>query len=206
PTPLCPPVRWGQLREYHAATARMLRTIGARLVLTDRRLHSVLGQTIESAGLDLGCHTAEVLESERDPELDERARADQIGLIQFSSGSTTEAKAVALSHGQLMAQCAALTTLMPAQDETTHVGASWLPLYHDMGLIGCLLTAVYYGRSKLVLIPAEHFSARPRLWLRAVSRHRALVSPAPNFAYRMCLQPGRDQEMVGADAPCWPYG
>jgi len=205
PTPLCPPVRWGQLREYHAVTARMLRTIGARLVLTDRRLHKVLGQTIESAGLDLTCHTADVLESERDGELDERARADQIGLIQFSSGSTTDAKAVALSHGQLMAQCAALTALMPAQDETTHVGASWLPLYHDMGLVGCLLTAVYYGHSRLVLIPPEHFAARPGLWLRAISRHQAVVAPAPNFAYGMCLKRVRDEEMVGVDLSCWRY-
>ncbi len=205
PAPLYPPVRLGRLPEYHAATARMLRTIGARLVLTDRRIHKLLGRTIERARPELGCHTADLLESERHGELDEGARADQVGLIQFSSGSTVDPKAVALSHAQLTAQCAALMALMPARDETTHVGVSWLPLYHDMGLIGCLLTAVYYGRAKIVLIPPERFLARPGLWLRAISRHRGVVSPAPNFAYAMCLKRVKDEEMAGADLSCWRY-
>jgi acyl-CoA synthetase (AMP-forming)/AMP-acid ligase II len=205
PAPLYPPVRLGRLPEYHGATARMLRTIGARLVLTDRRIHRLLGQTIERARPELGCHVVDVLERERHGEFEERVRADQIGLIQFSSGATVDPKAVALSHGQLMAQCAALMALMPAQDPTPQVGVSWLPLYHDMGLIGCLLTAVAYGRSRMVLIRPEHFPVRPGLWLRAISRHRAVVSPAPNFAYAICLTRVRDEEMTGVDLSDWRY-
>ncbi len=205
PAPLYPPARLGRLPEYHATTARMLRTIGARLVLTDRRIHKLLDQSIERARPELGCHVVDVLEQERPGELEERARADQIGLIQFSSGATVDPKAVALSHGQLMAQCAALMALMPARDTTPQVGVSWLPLYHDMGLIGCLLTAVGYGRSRIVLIRPEHFPVRPGLWLRAISRHRAVVSPAPNFAYAICLQRVKDEEMTGADLSCWRY-
>jgi acyl-CoA synthetase (AMP-forming)/AMP-acid ligase II len=205
PAPLYPPVRLGRLPEYHAATARMLRTIGARLVLTDRRIHKLLGQTIERARPELGCHIVDLLETERHGEVEERVRTDQIGLIQFSSGSTVDPKAVALSHGQLMIQCTALMALMPARDETPQVGVSWLPLYHDMGLIGCLLTAVCYGRSRMVLIRPEHFPVRPGLWLRAISRHRAVVSPAPNFAYAICLTRVKDEEMAGADLSCWRY-
>ncbi len=202
PAPLSPPVRLGRLPVSHAATARMLRAIGARLVITARRIQRLLGQTIERARPELGCHTADELESEHHGELDE---ADQVGLVQFSSGSTVDPKAVVLSHGQLMAQCAALLTLMPLRDDTPQVGVCWLPLYHDMGLIGCLLTAVCYGRSRLALIPPEQFLTRPGLWLRAISRHRAVVSPAPNFAYAMCLKRVKDEEMAGADLSSWRY-
>jgi acyl-CoA synthetase (AMP-forming)/AMP-acid ligase II len=205
PAPLYPPVRLGRLPEYHAATARMLHAIGARLVLTDRRIHKLLGQTIERARPELGCHLVDLLENERHGELEEPVRPDQLGLIQFSSGSTVDPKAVALSHGQLMAQCAALMALMPPRADTPQVGVSWLPLYHDMGLIGCLLTAVGYGRSRVVLIRPEHFPVRPGLWLRAIARHRAVVSPAPNFAYALCLKRVKDEEMTGADLSCWRY-
>jgi acyl-CoA synthetase (AMP-forming)/AMP-acid ligase II len=104
-----------------------------------------------------------------------------------------------------MTQCAALMALMPAPDEMPQVGVCWLPLYHDMGLIGCLLSAVYYGRSRLVLMRPEQFLLKPALWLRAISRHRAGVSPAPNFAYAMCLKRIKDEEMAGADLSCWRY-
>ena len=70
---------------------------------------------------------------------------------------------------------------------------TWLPLYHDMGLIGCLLEAMYYP-GNLVLLPPELFLVRPALWLRALSRHRGIVSPAPNFAYGLCLKRIRDED------------
>jgi len=205
PVPLYPPVRLGRLAEYHAATARMIRIIGARLVLTDKRIRRLLGQAMERSQPELGCHTVDVLERESHGEVEERARTDQIGLIQFSSGSTAAPRAVALSHGQLMTQCAALMALMPAPDEVPQVGVCWLPLYHDMGLIGCLLSAVCYGRSRLVLIRPEQFLLKPALWLRAISRHRARVSPAPNFAYAICLKRIKDEEMAGADLSSWRY-
>jgi fatty-acyl-CoA synthase len=206
PAPLGPPTRLGRQAEYHVSTARMLTTIGARLVLTDRRIHGRLGPTLERARPELGCHAADdVLQGESHRELDEDVPADQIGLIQFSSGSTAEPRAVALSHRQLMAQCAALQAVMPPRDEVAQVGVCWLPLHHDMGLIGCLLSAVAYGRARLVLIRPEHFLLRPGLWLRAISRHHAVVSPAPSFAYGLCLERVRDDEMAGADLSGWRY-
>jgi fatty-acyl-CoA synthase len=205
PAPLYPPVRLGRMPEYHASTARMLETIDARLVLTDTRIRKLLGQAIEQARPELGCHTVELLGRDGHGEIDEAVRGDQVGLIQFSSGATADPKAVALSHGQLLAQCAALMAVMPPRDGVSQVGVSWLPLYHDMGLIGCLLSAVCYGRSKIVLIHPGHFLARPGLWLRAISRHRAVVSPAPNFAYAMCLTRVRDDELASADLSGWRY-
>ena len=132
------------------------------------------------------------------------AHPDALALVQFSSGSTVDPKAVALTHRQLLAQCAVLHALMHEQPGNTRVGASWLPLYHDMGLIGCLLSAVYHP-GRLVLIAPEHFLAKPALWLRAIARHRAFISPAPNFAYSLCARRVRDKDLAGVDLSCWRF-
>jgi acyl-CoA synthetase (AMP-forming)/AMP-acid ligase II len=131
-------------------------------------------------------------------------RPEALALIQFSSGSTVDPKPVALRHAHLMAQLAALEAELPPPTDVTPVGVCWLPLYHDMGLIGCLLSAVYYP-GRMVLIPPEVFLARPALWLRALSRHRGFVSPAPNFAYGLCLKRVKDAEMEGVDLSHWRH-
>ena len=82
---------------------------------------------------------------------------------------------------------------------------SWLPLYHDMGLIGCVITALERPGS-MTLIPPELFLARPAVWLRAISRYRATVSVAPNFGYGLCVEKIRDDELDGVDLSSWRIG
>ncbi|MBK7860098.1 MAG: AMP-binding protein [Archangiaceae bacterium] len=203
PVPLYPPVRLGRMDEYVRTTARMLELTQARAVLSDRRVRLLLGGAVERARPDLGCPTvAELLEGSNASE--SSVTPDALGLIQFSSGSTVDPKPVALTHANLMAQVAMLRQVMPEIDPTRDRGVSWLPLYHDMGLIGCLLEAVYYP-GDLVLLPPEAFLARPALWLRAISRHHGGVSPAPNFAYGLCLKRVRDEDLEGVDLSCWKY-
>ena len=199
PVPLYPPVRLARLDEYQVATVRMLRAVGARLLVTDGRVRPILGEVVEQAGCD-AVSVEQLLGAEPGIELD--SEPDALGLIQFSSGSTVDPKAVALTHAQLLAQCEALWRVMRECPGNTGVGAMWLPLYHDMGLIGCLLSAAYYP-GRLVLIAPEHFLAKPALWLRAIARHRAFISPAPNFAYAVCAKRVRDADIAGLDLSCW---
>jgi acyl-CoA synthetase (AMP-forming)/AMP-acid ligase II len=203
PVPLYPPVRLGRLEEYHRSTARMLEVSGAALVLTDGKVRLLLGASVAAARPRLGCHTVEeVARGDEDGEVPGSPEA--LALIQFSSGSTVDPKPVALRHSHLVAQLAALEAELPKPEDRAPVGVSWLPLYHDMGLIGCLLSAVYYPGG-MVLIPPEVFLARPALWLRALSRHRAFVSPAPNFAYGLCLKRVKDAELEGVDLSGWRH-
>jgi fatty-acyl-CoA synthase len=203
PVPLYPPVRLGRMDEYARSTGRMLGVVGARVVLTDRRIRLLLGKALEFAPPELGCPTVfELMNSDR--ELSIETDPDALGLIQFSSGSTVDPKPVALTHFNLVSQLAALKALMPTREGTHEKGVSWLPLYHDMGLIGCLLVAVYWP-GELVLLPPEAFLARPAIWLRALSRHRATISPAPNFAYGLCLKRVRDEDLTGVDLSHWTY-
>ncbi|NBD12569.1 fatty acyl-AMP ligase [Corallococcus silvisoli] len=203
PVPLYPPVRLGRLEEYHRSTARMLQLTGAVVVLTDTRVRLLLGPSVEQARPPLGCHTVDAV-MHGDEDLEVEVTPDALGLIQFSSGSTVDPKPVALTHGALVAQVAALEVAMPLSPGVMPVGVSWLPLYHDMGLIGCVLAALYYPGS-LVLIPPEVFLAKPALWLRALSRHRGFVSPAPNFAYGLCLKRVKDADLQGVDLSAWMH-
>lgn len=200
PVPLYPPVRLGRLDEYHRRTAAMIRASGAVTVLAEPRVRRILGETIARSGARHGCRTLEGLPrgSYRRP----AARDEDLALVQFSSGTTVEPKPVALSHRAILAQARVLNSLWPDTATVTHRGASWLPLYHDMGLIGCVVPALE-RRADLTLLPPEAFVTRPALWLRAISRARATISPAPSFAYSLCVHKIGDEELEGVDLSCW---
>lgn len=200
PVPLYPPVRFGRLAEYHRQTSTMLRAADARLVLADRLVRRVLGETVELAGLELGCRTLGDLPTAELRKV--RIEPSDLGLVQFSSGTTVDPKPVALSHRALLAQTRILNRLWPEVSDERPTGVTWLPLYHDMGLIGCILPALDLP-SEMTLIGPEVFVARPAIWLRALSRYRAMISPAPNFAYGLCTTKVRDEEMDGVDLSHW---
>lgn len=209
PVPLSPPVRLGKLDEYHTRTAQMLRACDARMVLTDRRIRRLLGRTAERARPPLGCHALEDLGIDLDAEPAGALSApapDDLAFVQFSSGTTALPKPVALTHAQVLANVdailAAMTGAHPQGPELTHAGVSWLPLYHDMGLVGCVLVAVSHP-GDLTLIPPEVFVARPASWLQAISTYRGTISPAPNFAYALCAERVTDEELVGVDLSSW---
>ncbi len=211
PVPLYPPVRLGRLDEYRARTAAMLRAAGARLVLADRRVYRVLGEVARDARPALGCRVLETRDNDAPPGWDTARRApaaapaanpDDLALVQFSSGTTVDPKPVALTHRALVAQVQLLNSFWPDADGVRHSGVSWLPLYHDMGLIGCVLAALERPGT-LTLVPPELFVARPAAWLQTISRYRASVSPAPTFGFSVALQRIRDEDLEGVDLSCW---
>jgi fatty-acyl-CoA synthase len=199
PVPLYPPVRLGRLADYHASTAALLTAARAKLVLSDARTHRLLGEVARLSRVELGVREVSSLPEGVFSRV--AVRPEALGVIQFSSGSTASPKPVGLSHGNLVAQLETLRQHVAPTGET-RVGVSWLPLYHDMGLIGALLSAVYLP-GKLVLLSPQDFLVNPSLWLRAVSRHRGFISPAPNFAYALCLKRVKDEELAGVDLSSW---
>lgn len=200
PVPLYPPVRLGRLEEYHRRTSAMLRRAGARLVLADARVKRILGPAVLGARPALGCRRLDELPRGRHRPV--TVAADDLGLVQFSSGTTVEPKPVALSHRALISQVRLLNALWPDPDTIVHSGASWLPLYHDMGLVGCLLVALEHPGTLTLMSPLD-FIARPALWLRTISRFGATISVAPSFAYALCTRRVRDEDMEGVDLAAW---
>ncbi len=212
PVPLYPPVRLGRLDEYHRRTAAMLKAAGTRLVMTETRIKRLLGPTVATARPYLGCCTLDDLPTVEKSAVAELTASvemgpDDLALVQFSSGTTVAPKPVALSHRAILAQARILNSFWPETSELEgeglrHSGVSWLPLYHDMGLIGCIFPAIGL-KTVLTLIGPEVFVARPAVWLRALSRYQATVSPAPNFAYGLCVEKIRDEELEGVDLSNW---
>jgi acyl-CoA synthetase (AMP-forming)/AMP-acid ligase II len=205
PVPLYPPVRLGRMDEYQRRTARMLGVTQARLVLADPRVRRILGEAVAAARPRLGCRTVDEVRGPTQ-ESDEAFQSDpsDLALVQFSSGTTVDPKPVALSHRALVAQTEIIKSFWRDEPGLRHSGVSWLPLYHDMGLIGCIIPSLARD-SAITLLGPELFVARPALWLRAISRWKASISPAPNFAYGLCLSRVTDEDMDGVDLSGWRH-
>jgi fatty-acyl-CoA synthase len=200
PVPLYPPLRLGKLDEFHRRTTAMLKVVNAAMVVTDERIRRFVGVAVATSAPPLGCVTASSLGAPISGAVE--VAADDIAVIQFSSGTTNDPKPVALTHANLLSNLATLERYIAADGARPVVGVTWLPLYHDMGLIGNLLSA-FYVPGKLVLLPPELFVAVPGAWLRAVSRHRGTITAAPSFAFGLCLKRIRDDELEGVDLSSW---
>lgn len=124
-----------------------------------------------------------------------RATPDQLALIQYTSGSTGSPKGVMLSHQHLASNLASYSDYLGNAGPTL---AMWLPQYHDMGLIGGLLTAAYRGQHCVYMSPVA-FLRRPARWLRAISDYSATYTGAPNFAFELCVRRIRPEECEALD-------
>ena len=202
PVPLYPPVRLGRLEEFHARTKRMLEVCGARVLLSDARVSRLLGVAVARARVPLGCRQVAEVRARGAGGFIHEGDGSDLAVVQFSSGTTVDPKPVALTHRAVLANAEAIDTFLPEGGPHPQQGVTWLPLYHDMGLIGCLVLSIAHP-GPLALLGPELFLARPALWLRAISRHHATVSPAPNFAYGLCLKRVQDEELKGCDLSSW---
>jgi len=127
------------------------------------------------------------------------ARED-VAFLQYTSGSTSAPKGVIVTHGNLLENLEMIRVAFGNTRRSTYV--AWVPFYHDMGLVLNVLESFYLGALYVVLSPTS-FVQRPLMWLRAISRYRAEVSSAPNFAFDLCVSRFRAEQLEGVDLSCW---
>jgi acyl-CoA synthetase (AMP-forming)/AMP-acid ligase II len=127
-------------------------------------------------------------------------RPEDIAFLQYTSGSTSDPKGVAVSHSNLLANLEMIRVSLGNTKRSTHV--NWVPLYHDMGLILNALEALYVG-ALCVLMAPNAFMQRPLNWIRAIHSYRAEVACGPNFGYDLCVGRYRADQMDGIDLSSW---
>ena len=200
PVPIYPAASAAQLEEHVRRQARILRNAGAVAMITDPEILGI--------GRLLKAHVPELKRVASVDELSVGAAPgagftvgpDSIAMLQYTSGSTGDPKGVVLTHRNLLANIRTMGRSIRVADPDVFV--SWLPLYHDMGLIGAWLGTLYFGRPLVVMSPL-HFLARPERWLWAIHRHRATLSAGPNFAYELCVKRIADADLEGLDLSSW---
>jgi fatty-acyl-CoA synthase len=201
PVPIYPPLGLGQLQGYLDNTRHIVAKSGARALVTSSKIKRLLG-TVQASSPALDQVVAvegirESLETLRP----EKVTLDDIAFLQFTSGSTSRPKGVSVTHGNLATNIHCILDMgLSANDGD--VGVSWLPLYHDMGLIGFVLAPLMQALS-IVFLPPLLFLKRPISWFQAFTRHRGTISYAPNFAYALCLKRIREKDLEGIDLSSW---
>ena len=216
PVPLYPPARPSQLEDHLKRIAGILLNAQARVLVTVDRakpLAHLLRAQVEAlrsvvtvADLSLA-HAAPPNAPAAPPAAPPAAAfarpaiaSSDVAFLQYTSGSTGDPKGVILTHANLLANLRAMWRASQISRDDTFV--SWLPLYHDMGLIGACLGALTIG-FRVVLMSPLAFLARPARWLETIHTHRGTVSAAPNFAYELCLNKLVDSDLDRLDLSCW---
>jgi acyl-CoA synthetase (AMP-forming)/AMP-acid ligase II len=202
PVPLYPPARLTTIEDHMTRHVGILRSAGATLMITipeAKALAWLLRAQVESLHAVL---MPADLEGSGEGFAPVHGKPGDIGFLQYTSGSTGSPKGVVLSHANLLVNVRAMGAAVSAN--ASDVFISWLPLYHDMGLIGGCFTTMVLGFPVVLMSPLA-FLARPGSWMRAIHRHRGTISGGPNFSYELCLRRVADGEMEGIDLSSWRF-
>jgi 1-acyl-sn-glycerol-3-phosphate acyltransferase len=200
PVPIYPPLRLDRLEEYAKRQSAILSNAGVVLLVTIARARPVASLLKPAVPTLRDVVTADELAASGAPVSGPEGEAGDPAFVQYTSGSTGQPKGVLLTHANLLANIRAIAAGLEMQP--VDVGVSWLPLYHDMGLIGSWLNCLHNGLP-LTLLPPTAFLARPERWLWAIHERRATLSAAPNFAYELCARRIADASIEGLDLSSW---
>ncbi|WED43000.1 AMP-binding protein [Legionella cardiaca] len=201
PVPIYPPFRPGEIEEYAKREAKILQNAQARILITftqAKNLSKILGTFIPSLKEVITLKNLQTTDVSP-PNLS--INLNDIALIQYTSGSTGDPKGVTLTHANILANIRAIGKSVVIQP--TDVCISWLPLYHDMGLM-TWLASLYFGIPVTILSPLT-FLARPERWLWTIHYHRGTLSGGPNFAYELCVKKINLKDIEGLDLSSWRF-
>ncbi len=196
PVPIYPPARASQIEDHLRSQATILANAGATIIIAPPALRAaaaLLRTLVDSLAI---VASIDALPEAAGTGLPRIEQPEEMALLQYTSGSTGAPKGVVLSHANILANIRAMGAAMGAT--ASDVFVSWLPLYHDMGLIGAWLGSLYYA-APLVVMPPQSFLLRPERWLWAIHHHRGTLSAAPNFAFELCVRNIDDAAIEGLD-------
>jgi acyl carrier protein len=196
PVPIYPPVRRSQLEDHLRRHSGILNNCVASMLISMPEA-KVIAQLLKSqVGSLRDVITVEELASQTMQFLPPAISASDIAFLQYTSGSTGNPKGVVLTHANLLANVRVMGEAVKADSNDTFI--SWLPLYHDMGLIGAWFGSLYFAVVLVVMSPLS-FLTRPQRWLWAIHQYRGTLTASPNFGYELCLKRITDTDIQGLD-------
>jgi fatty-acyl-CoA synthase len=204
PVPLYPPLSLGKLDSYIDTLVSILTRAEPKAIVTTSKVQQVLWSGLSRVRSIHGVITAEELKLEA-PEGVSQAPAevtdDDLAFLQFTSGSTSTPKGVVVTHGNLRANAWAIMRDGLKTDSDVDHGVSWLPLYHDMGLIGFVISPMFH-KVQVTFIPTLAFVRTATLWLETMHRVRGTLTFAPNFAYALAAKRTKPEQLARWDLSC----
>jgi acyl-CoA synthetase (AMP-forming)/AMP-acid ligase II len=202
PVPIYPPLGLGQLQGYLDNTRHIVAKSGARALVTSSTIKRLLGTVQASCPALEQVVAVEGIRESLEALKPEKITVDDVAFLQFTSGSTSRPKGVSVTHLNLAMNIHYIMELGLKVNPEHDVGVSWLPLYHDMGLIGFVLTPLMQA-IPCVFLPPLLFLKRPVSWFQAITRHKGTIAYAPNFAYALCSKRIREKDLEGIDLSSW---
>lgn len=198
PVPIYPPARILQLKEHLLRHRAILNNAAITALITTEEAKPV-ARLLESqvTSLTQVLTLKELYHQPKECYQPVVAKPEDIAFLQYTSGSTGNPKGVVLTHANLLANINAIGKALRIKGDRDVV-VSWLPLYHDMGLIGVWLTCMFFMAPVVIMSPLA-FLSRPSRWLWAIHRYRATLTTAPNFAYELCLKRIGAEDLEGLD-------
>jgi fatty-acyl-CoA synthase len=200
PVPIYPQLSFKNIDSYHDTLGHIAHASGAQMLLTTSTTKPFVDPIAQRA------QTLRAIVTIDDLAGDAQAAAvsvspDDLAFLQFTSGSTSRPKGVMVSHGNLAANAEAFMIHGLRRDEATDKGVSWLPLYHDMGLIGFVVGPLFTN-VPCVFLPTASFVRSPRSWLDKIHQHRGTITYAPTFAYALTAKRLKEKELEALDLSC----
>lgn len=203
PVPIYPPVRPSQIEDHMHRQMGILENAQAAMLITlpeVQTLARLLQPQVPTLRHVVTMRDLEGVDNTPSDGARTAVEAEDIAFLQYTSGSTGNPKGVILTHTNLLANIRAM--MQAAAVTPQDVFVSWLPLYHDMGLIGAWLGSLYQAFHFVIMSPLA-FLTRPQRWLEAIHRHRGTLSGGPNFAYELCTRRILDDDIAGYDLSSW---
>jgi fatty-acyl-CoA synthase len=200
PVPIYPHLTFKNIEGYHNTLAHIANASSAAMILTTAATRPFIDPVLPRLPALRLVATVDELAGDAG-RVERNVIPDDLAFLQFTSGSTSRPKGVMVTHGNLAANAEAFMIHGVDRDPSVDKGVSWLPLFHDMGLVGFVVGPLF-SNVPCVLLPTASFVRSPRLWLEKIHKHRGTITYAPNFAYALVAKRLKEKDVEGLDLSC----
>lgn len=196
--PMYPPVALGKVESYVKNVEHIVHSSGAKALLISKQVRPILGSVLDTGAVKKLILTESLNLDAPRGDTEPNVSPEDVCFLQYTSGSTASPKGVIVTHANLAANCGVIAANGLGSNPDTDHGVSWLPLYHDMGLIGFVIVPLF-GHLNITFLPTMEFVKRPAYWLEMIDKYRATITFAPNFAYALATRRVKDADLAKWD-------